>query len=173
MHYHAILTGLFGWPGTWGTGGNLVAWVLCGTAGFAWLHAKQKARHIQALAQSAQHHKELLAQAEKHHDDLKVQAARQHGQLMAQADANHQMLMSKVADAQVSAGAGGNPADQGLIADQPQADSPSGGGERVVPPAAITQKEFERRIHQMMRTSPHVFEEHIRRMMRREGGGGK
>lgn len=29
MHWHAILLDLFG-AGTWGAGGNMVAWVLCG-----------------------------------------------------------------------------------------------------------------------------------------------
>ena len=42
-----------------------------------------------------------------------------------------------VADAQVSAGAGANPAAAGLTADQPVADPPgTPGGERVIPPAA-------------------------------------
>jgi hypothetical protein len=49
--------------------------------------------------------------------------------------------ISKVADAQVSGGAGANPANQGFTADQPQAD-PAGtpAGERVVPPPATARK---------------------------------
>jgi hypothetical protein len=34
MHYRTILLDLFG-PGTWGAGGNLVAWVICGALGAA------------------------------------------------------------------------------------------------------------------------------------------
>jgi hypothetical protein len=45
-----------------------------------------------------------------------------------------------VADAQVSGGAGADPADQGFAADQPPKADPAGtpGGERVVPPSAAT-----------------------------------
>ncbi len=46
----------------------------------------------------------------------------------------------EVADAQVSAGAGDNPASQGLTADQPSADALGVGAERMVPPAATTRK---------------------------------
>jgi hypothetical protein len=66
-----IVRDLFG-PGTWGTGGNMVAWVICGFIGFGWLHAKQKAQHVQVLAQAARHHKELMAQAATHHQELKA-----------------------------------------------------------------------------------------------------
>jgi hypothetical protein len=145
VHWHTILAGLFGWPGTWGTGGNLVAWVLCGTLGFGWLHAKQKARHIQLLAQSAQHHKDALALAEKQHQEAMAQAGRHQQELLDRADAHHEALKAHitaaVADAQVSGGAGANPANQGFAADQPQAD-PAGtpAGERVVPPPATSRK---------------------------------
>lgn len=49
--------------------------------------------------------------------------------------------VSVVADAQVSGGAGANPASQGFTADQPQAD-PAGtpAGERVAPPPATARK---------------------------------
>jgi hypothetical protein len=57
---------LFG-PGAWGTGGNLVAWALCGGLGFGWLRAKQKAEA--ALSQKRQ--KQLLDQAAAHHEEMK------------------------------------------------------------------------------------------------------
>lgn len=72
----SILTALFGWPGTWGTGGNMVAWVICGCIGFSWLHGKEKARHLQKMAQAARHHQEQLAQAQAHHDALKAHVDR-------------------------------------------------------------------------------------------------
>lgn len=34
MHWHTIWTDLFG-SGAWGTGGNLVAWILCGVLAVA------------------------------------------------------------------------------------------------------------------------------------------
>lgn len=49
---------LFG-PGTWGSGGNMVAWVICGGIGFTWMHVKAEARHAEALVQQARHHQEL------------------------------------------------------------------------------------------------------------------
>ena len=112
----SILRDLFG-AGTWGTGGNMVAWVICGTLGLGWLHAKEKARHLAKMAQAASHHQaqmELLAGQHKAQMDL---LRKQHSQLSDQ-----------VADAQVNAGAGSNPA-QGLEAD-----------ERVAPPAATPKR---------------------------------
>src|ERR1700734_3311207 len=58
---------LFGWPSTWGSGGNVFAWVLCGSIAFGWLHAAEKARHLAAMLQAQQHHQEKMAQAEAHH----------------------------------------------------------------------------------------------------------
>lgn len=66
----AILRDLFG-PGTWGTGGNMVAWVICGVIGLGWLHAKEKARHLARVKQADQHHAEAMAQAERHHEEMK------------------------------------------------------------------------------------------------------
>jgi len=77
VHWHTILTGLFGWPGTWGTGGNMVAWVICGTLGLGWLHAKEKARHLQRMAQAARHHQEQMALAAEHHQALKEHVSAQ------------------------------------------------------------------------------------------------
>lgn len=53
-----IVRDLFG-AGTWGAGGNLVAWVLCGGLAFSWSHAKAEARHQEALAQQRKQHAEL------------------------------------------------------------------------------------------------------------------
>lgn len=66
-----IVRDLFG-PGTWGTGGNLVAWVICGAVAAVWLRAKLKAHHLAELAQAARHHKELMAQAATQHQELKA-----------------------------------------------------------------------------------------------------
>jgi hypothetical protein len=87
---------LFG-PGTWGSGGNMVAWVICGVIGGLLLRAKLKAHHLAELAQAARHHKASMAQS-----------AAQHQQLMVQARAHHDKLMAHVtataAEPQVSAG---------------------------------------------------------------------
>lgn len=66
-----LLRVLFG-PGTWGAGGNMVAWVICGGLGFAWMHLKAEARHAEALALAARHHAERLALAAEHHEALKA-----------------------------------------------------------------------------------------------------
>ena len=66
----SIWTALFGWPGAWGTGGNLVAWIICGAIAGLWLRAKLKAHHLAQLAQGLRHHKALMAQAQKHHQEL-------------------------------------------------------------------------------------------------------
>jgi Na+/melibiose symporter-like transporter len=60
---------LFG-PGTWGSGGNLVAWVICGGLAFGWTWLLQHERHVQALVQAAQHHKDQMGQAAEHHKAL-------------------------------------------------------------------------------------------------------
>lgn len=59
----SIWNALFGWPGTWGAGGNLVAWVICGGLAAAWLRAKLKAH--QALAK--RHHDQVMATADAAH----------------------------------------------------------------------------------------------------------
>ena len=71
MHW---LADLFG-PGTWGTGGNMVAWVICGTLGFGWLHGKEKARHLARMRQADAHHAELMVQAQQHHEEMKQHVA--------------------------------------------------------------------------------------------------
>jgi hypothetical protein len=75
---------LFGWPGTWGTGGNMVAWVICGTLGLGWLHAKEKARHLQKMAQAARHHQEVIDQANEHHKTQMDLLRKQHSLLADQ-----------------------------------------------------------------------------------------
>ena len=92
VHWHTIWTVLFGWPGTWGAGGNMVAWVICGAISFGWLRAKLHAHHVAQLAQAARHHKEQLAQAAEHQKALAQQAARQHEQVLDRVDAHHEAL---------------------------------------------------------------------------------
>lgn len=96
IHWHAIWNDLFGWPGTWGTGGNMVAWVICGTLGLGWLHAKEKARHIQKMAQSARHHAELLDQADTHHKAVLAAVGKHHQELLDRADTHHEALKAHV-----------------------------------------------------------------------------
>ena len=66
-----IVRDLFGWPATWGTGGNMVAWAICGTLAFGWLHAKEKARHLAQMTLLREQHAKQMAQAQRHHEDLK------------------------------------------------------------------------------------------------------
>lgn len=54
----SILRDLFG-AGTWGAGGNLIAWVLCGGLAFGWSHVKAQARHVELLEQQRTQHEEL------------------------------------------------------------------------------------------------------------------
>ena len=61
-----LLRVLFG-AGTWGAGGNLVAWVLCGAIAAAWLRAKLRAQA--ALARL--HHQQKMDQASEHHEELR------------------------------------------------------------------------------------------------------
>lgn len=123
-----ILEALFGWPAAWGTGGNLIAWVICGAISFGWLRAKLHAHHVAQMAQSARHHKELMAQADTHHQELKAY-------LTAHCADIKEHVNAVVADAQASAGSGSNPGQSGgLPAD-----------ERVVPPAATIPPRGRRR----------------------------
>ena len=102
-----ILRDLFG-AGTWGTGGNLVAWVICGAIGGVWLRRKLITHHAQVLAQAAQHHKESMAQAQAHHEDMKRHVA-------------------AVAESQASGGS---------TPFHPGADAPAGSRERLDGPPA-------------------------------------
>ena len=78
----SVLRALFG-SGTWGAGGNMVAWVLCGGLGFGWLHSKEEARHLAKMAQATLNHQELLDQAQAHHEALLAQAQEHHEALKA------------------------------------------------------------------------------------------
>lgn len=71
MHYRAIWDALFG-AGTWGAGGNLVAWVICGAiaAGAAWLGRHKIGRALAAWwalhfgPHAVEHHKQALREHE-------------------------------------------------------------------------------------------------------------
>lgn len=126
VHWHAILAALFGWPAAWSTGGNLIAWVICGLIGGLLLRAKLQAHHVAQMAQAARHHKELMAQAATNHQELKAHVSQQ----MAAHCNDLKQQVSAAADAQVSGGAGSNPAESRLAAD-----------ERIgAPPAAVPRK---------------------------------
>lgn len=73
---------LFG-PGTWGAGGNMVAWVLCGGLSFLWLNVIMKERHVQQLAQAKRHHDEKMEQSRAHHREQTAQAERHHQAMKA------------------------------------------------------------------------------------------
>lgn len=72
---------LFG-PGTWGTGGNMVAWVICGGLAFANVRARDLAHHRERMDQADAHHKEAM----EHHAAVRTHLE-QHG---AKLDALHQ-----------------------------------------------------------------------------------
>ncbi len=78
-----VFVDLFGWPGTWGTGGNMVAWVICGAIAFGWLHAKEKARHLAKIAQANLHHQQMMDQAAAHHEEQMRLMKQQHERQMA------------------------------------------------------------------------------------------
>lgn len=63
-------------PSTWGAGGNMLAWVLCGGIAFSWQHSRIKKLNVQRMAQAAQHHSAVMAElktqalvAEQHHQE--------------------------------------------------------------------------------------------------------
>jgi hypothetical protein len=99
VHWHTIWTVLFGWPGTWGAGGNMVAWVICGVISFGWLRAKMRAHHVAQLAQAARHQKELRDQAEAHHLELRRLAEKHHLQALDRLEAHHEALKAHVTSA--------------------------------------------------------------------------
>lgn len=102
MSWTGIWNALFG-AGTWGAGGNIVAWVLCGALAFGWLRAKMQAHHVALLAQAAKHHKELRDLAEVGQRAIVQQAERHHeallGAVAATAPAPLEPLMSAEAPA--------------------------------------------------------------------------
>jgi hypothetical protein len=77
---------LFG-AGTWGTGGNMVAWVICGGLAFANVRARDKAHHAAAMLLARRHHDERIAQAEEHHQAA-MALAREHHAVLTRRTAN-------------------------------------------------------------------------------------
>jgi hypothetical protein len=128
-----------------GVAGRLAAVVVILTcipllgAVFAWLTGKHAAHH--AAAKVKEHlgavEKRIADEADKRHVIMQRHIER----VVSGHCADVMHHVSVVADAQVSGGAGANPANQGFTADQPQAD-PAGtpAGERVVPPPATARK---------------------------------
>jgi hypothetical protein len=76
----AHLPGILFGPGTWGTGGNMVAWVICGIISFTWLYSKERAHHALKMAQSRAHHEESQARAQERHEEAMARAAEQHAE---------------------------------------------------------------------------------------------
>jgi hypothetical protein len=58
---------LFAWPATFGTGGNMVAWIACGVLAFGWQHRQNLKLHDARMALAQEHHDEALALAREHH----------------------------------------------------------------------------------------------------------
>jgi hypothetical protein len=90
-------TPLFG-PGTWGAGGNLVAWVICGGLAFANVRARDKAQHTAAILLAKAHHRERMEQADAQHQAVMAQAQEHHAALLQQASGNHAALVEHVTE---------------------------------------------------------------------------
>jgi len=91
----SVLRDLFG-PGTWGTGGNMVAWVICGIFAALWLRSKMKAQHAVAAALARLHHKEMKEQAAEQHAELRKLAETHHQEMLDRADVHHEALKAHV-----------------------------------------------------------------------------
>jgi hypothetical protein len=149
-----VLRDLFG-PGTWGTGGNLVAWILCGVLAGLWLRARMKAHHLAQLALAARHHRDKTTQAQSHHEQLLGQAAEYQQQLLDQAHSHHQALKAHVAAVAGAAAAG------------------TAAAERVVPAATLTAMpldEFERQLRVLVRADPGEWGRRVAEIVRRHNG---
>ena len=92
-----ILWILFG-PGTYGAGGNMVAWVSCGASAGLWLRGRLKAH--EALARL--HHQQKMAQSQANHDAL-----------IAHVTATATLAVT-AAEPQVSGGSRSQPGSMGL-----------------------------------------------------------
>lgn len=90
-----VLRDLFG-PGTWGTGGNLVAWIICGILAGLWVRAKLRAHHLAELAQAARHHKDQIALLQEQHAEQLAVAKQNHQALHRRLD-EHADLIAAVA----------------------------------------------------------------------------
>jgi hypothetical protein len=88
---------LFG-PGTWGAGGNMIAWVICGGLAFANVRARDKAQHAAAAALARLHHQERAEQAEAHHQAAMAQAQDHHAALTRQQAGHHAALIEHVTE---------------------------------------------------------------------------
>lgn len=65
-------------PGTWGTGGNMIAWVVCGILAFSWQHRQNLKLHRERLALARAQHQEALMAAALRHQDMKNHVTQQH-----------------------------------------------------------------------------------------------
>jgi Na+/melibiose symporter-like transporter len=86
---------LFG-PGTWGTGGNMVAWIICGLLAGLWLRARMQAHLAVQMAQARRHHQEKMAQAEEHHQAQLAVMRQQHNDEMNLAREHHNAVLREV-----------------------------------------------------------------------------
>lgn len=91
----SIVRDLFG-AGTWGTGGNMVAWVICGIFAGLWLRSKMKAQHAAAAVLARLHHQEMKKQAAEQHAELKELAGKHHQEILDRADVHHEALKAHV-----------------------------------------------------------------------------
>jgi hypothetical protein len=113
-------TDLFG-PGTWGTGGNMVAWILCGVSGGAWLWSKEKARHLVSLAEARQHHAEAMQQSLMHHDEVMALSREHHAEMLGKTDLQSAEIKEHVSAAVAEAAATSAPAAPQVIVVPPPA----------------------------------------------------
>jgi hypothetical protein len=75
VRFHEVLFG----PGTWGAGGNLVAWAICGILGGLLIRAQARGRALAQIALAKQHQRERQAQHEElreMHQELKEHITR-------------------------------------------------------------------------------------------------
>lgn len=79
----SVLHGLFGWPGTWGVTGNLVAAVLCAALGaaFGWLGRDFIGRRLSAWWATHHPHRAALEEIRAHAEAAHRIAADTHEQL--------------------------------------------------------------------------------------------
>lgn len=135
----SVLKDLFG-PGTWGTGGNLVAWALCGVVAgvFGYIFRDRIGRR-------------LAAWWHKHH------GGHLRGELAAMEERLRAHVSAVAADGPVSGGPGSNPGPEGLPADGPVVPPPAAAPRRKVggytggkpasevgPPSALPSNAFRR-----------------------------
>jgi hypothetical protein len=86
---------LFG-AGTWGTGGNMVAWVICGVLAGLWLRAKMQAHTALQMAQARRHHDEKMAQSGRQHQEIMDLTRQLHEQRVQLAEAHQAELKAHI-----------------------------------------------------------------------------